>query len=203
MGHEDESVATTDRGDGAGADLLLWSSACEGDAQARDRLAQLVAEVSRMHSGRLRLPRSEAEELESRLQASVWELMEVGRSTPRTSLRGWLRFRFLAVAKQYFRDIGRVRSLAPLIQDGEESAAAPLEDPPEAMQRLELRDALQNCLGELPGSQRDAVLRRYGDGSWEREMGPHESANPNTVRVWVFRGLIALRECLESRGVVA
>lgn len=184
-------------------DLRLWSTANSGDTDARDKLAHIVAEVTRLCAARLRLTPAELEEVESRMQASVWEQMRVGVSTPRTSLRGWLRFRFLAVTKQYFRDLKKTGSFAPLLD--EETTVGPLSlyqplDPA----RQELRLALKVCLDKLPDGQREAVLSRHAyDHHAVGEFGELQGANPNTRRVWMFRGLAALRRCLQTRGLVA
>ncbi len=181
-------------------DLRLWAEAAGGDADAKAALAGMVGEVARANARRLRLPAPEVEEIESRMQTSIWCLMATASSTPRVSLRAWLRFRFLAVVKQYFRETKRVRAIAPLLEDAAEAGGPPVGFDAEG---TELRDALMRCLDALPGPQRDAVLRRY---QFEGIAGPEDAAadggtNPNTLRVWVFRGITALRDCLRSRGV--
>ena len=130
--------------------------------------------------------------------------MRVGDSTPRTSLRGWLRFRFLAVTKQYFRDIKKTRLFASSFH-GDVADTLLLSQPPDPAGQQELRGALQVCLDKLPETQRQAIMSRhnYNQEAAETSSSELQSANPNTERVWVFRGLTALQRCLQARGIVA
>lgn len=184
-------------------DLRLWARACDGDSESRDSLAELVSESAGRWSRVARLRCDDAEEIESRMQASVWELMRVGRSVPRSSLRGWLRYRFLAVAKQFFRERKKVQSLASILQDGD--AASPHASPSSSLEQSEFREALNHCLGRLPESHRQAVSHRL-DYTPRAQRSPKRDlskANQATIRVWIHRGMLALQECLQARGVVA
>ena len=192
-----------DGADLVASDLRLWADAANGSSQAKAALAVVVSEVARVHSRRLRLPGTEVEEVESRMQASIWSLMATGSSIPRVSLRAWLRFRFLAVVKDYFRETKRVRAIAPMF---DEEPQAPGPQAGCNAEQEELRDALKHCLDALPGPQKEAVLRRYALGediADAAKSAAGASQNPNTQRVWVFRGITALRDCLRSRGMVA
>lgn len=59
-------------------------------------------------------------------------------------------------------------------------------------------DRLHNCLGELASEQRDAVMLAYYEGFTHPELASRLDAPLGTVKSWVRRGLLRLRECLEK-----
>jgi RNA polymerase sigma-70 factor (ECF subfamily) len=61
----------------------------------------------------------------------------------------------------------------------------------------ELR-ALLNCLTPLPEPQRQSILLVYYYGESHHEVAQRLQQPPGTVKSWIRRGLIRLRECLES-----
>lgn len=65
----------------------------------------------------------------------------------------------------------------------------------QAEQRSEAR-ALQGCLDELPLDRAEMVRRVYLQGLTYREMAQESGAKLNTVRTWLRRSLMQLRECL-------
>ena len=55
---------------------------------------------------------------------------------------------------------------------------------------------IQGCLDELPGDRRDALVGAYLEGQTYAELARRFGVPLNTMRTWLRRGLIALRECL-------
>ena len=55
---------------------------------------------------------------------------------------------------------------------------------------------IRACLDELPPDRRDAVRRAYLDGDSYADLAEHFGIPLNTVRTWLRRGLMALRECM-------
>lgn len=55
---------------------------------------------------------------------------------------------------------------------------------------------LQGCLDELPGDRRAAVVGAYLDGRTYAELAGQAGVPLNTMRTWLRRALIALRECM-------
>lgn len=58
-------------------------------------------------------------------------------------------------------------------------------------------ERLHDCLGELGGEQRSAVMLAYYEGFTHPELAERLAAPLGTVKSWVRRGLQRLRECLE------
>jgi RNA polymerase sigma-70 factor (ECF subfamily) len=64
-----------------------------------------------------------------------------------------------------------------------------------AADRAELRAVLA-CLQNLPAGQRSAIVAAYLDGATGPEIASKLSVPLGTVKTWLSRGLVALRECL-------
>ena len=60
--------------------------------------------------------------------------------------------------------------------------------------------AVQRCLGALAGSQQQSIALAYYQGLTHGEIATHLGAPLGSVKTWVRRGLIALKECLERCG---
>lgn len=187
--------------DDADDDLALWHQARAGNPEARQAIAEAARRMARSQSMRFHSDTDEAEEIESRLMQMVFEQIASGRSVPRSSLSGWLRAWYWSVRKDHIRQRAKHRPVR-----GAVSAHDDLVDPRPAdlgtAELEELRSAIQHCLEKLPEAQRRAVLVRYADGfSIAQSELKLREANPNTIRVWAFRGATALRACLEAKGV--
>ncbi|WP_043769590.1 sigma-70 family RNA polymerase sigma factor [Algiphilus aromaticivorans] len=59
-------------------------------------------------------------------------------------------------------------------------------------------ERLHDCLAELGGEQRSAVMLAYYEGFTHPELAERMTAPLGTVKSWVRRGLQRLRECLEQ-----
>ncbi len=57
------------------------------------------------------------------------------------------------------------------------------------------------CLGNLGEEQRDCILLSYHQGLTPTEVADRMKRPVGTVKTWIRRGLIKLRECLEQKGV--
>ncbi len=64
--------------------------------------------------------------------------------------------------------------------------------------RAESDRALQRCLGTLSHDQRQAISLAYFRGLTHEELARHLNAPLGTVKSWLRRGLLRLRDCLES-----
>ncbi|WP_455964543.1 sigma-70 family RNA polymerase sigma factor [Methylorubrum aminovorans] len=63
---------------------------------------------------------------------------------------------------------------------------------------LARRDALARCLGFVEPDHRDCLILAYCEG-WSREELAARHARPvNTIKTWLRRGLLSLRDCLET-----
>ena len=58
------------------------------------------------------------------------------------------------------------------------------------------RGRLQSCLEELEADRSDAVRRAYLDGDSYKDLAARYDVPLNTMRTWLRRSLLSLRECL-------
>jgi len=82
------------------------------------------------------------------------------------------------------------------------NAAATLEDIPEARLAYDLSglgdEGLAGCLEQLKADQRGAIILAYYHGLTHEELAAHVDAPLGTVKSWVRRGLIRLKDCLDQ-----
>jgi RNA polymerase sigma-70 factor (ECF subfamily) len=58
------------------------------------------------------------------------------------------------------------------------------------------RSRLVACFGELPGDRAEAVRRAYLEGDTYADLAARFDVPLNTMRTWLRRSLLALKECL-------
>jgi RNA polymerase sigma-70 factor, ECF subfamily len=80
------------------------------------------------------------------------------------------------------------------------NAADPSSDVEGPLDRARVGKALEDCLGELSGESRAAVLMRFHAGMSYEEMADAVGDNPGTLRKRVIRALPVVRRCLENKG---
>ncbi|MEH6726424.1 MAG: sigma factor-like helix-turn-helix DNA-binding protein, partial [Hyphomicrobiales bacterium] len=57
---------------------------------------------------------------------------------------------------------------------------------------------LQHCLNELEDTQRQCVVLAYCQGLSREELSERLNAPVNTIKTWIRRGLLSLRECVSQ-----
>lgn len=138
--------------------------------------------------------RSEAEDVLQDVYLTVWQ--KAGRfddalASPIT----WL----VAIARN--RSIDRVRSLGPRRRQEPIEAAEAVPDQAEsALQVLENaadKARLEGCIEELEARQSAAIRAAFLDGLTYEELARKDKVPLGTMKSWIRRGLIKLRECLE------
>ena len=60
------------------------------------------------------------------------------------------------------------------------------------------RTRIVDCMGQLDRDKAGAVRRAYLEGETYQELAEHYAVPLNTVRTWLRRSLIKLRECLSD-----
>jgi len=75
--------------------------------------------------------------------------------------------------------------------------ASPDRGPLEMLQSAAESAAVARCLKELEGRQRHAVLLAFFDGLSHSELAAHLHQPLGTVKTWIRRGLLQLRDCLQ------
>lgn len=94
------------------------------------------------------------------------------------------------------RERERVEKAAEI--DDREDAAL---DPGGLLDKAQSEHALADCLARLSIKDREAVVNRFFRGQSYAEMAAAMDTTPDAVRVRVARALVALRACLEAKGV--
>ena len=72
-----------------------------------------------------------------------------------------------------------------------------LAAPDDQERDVAVEQELLRCLGQLAETQREAVLLAYCSGHSREELAKHFAAPVPTVKTWLRRSLITLRQCLE------
>ncbi|QFT62525.1 RNA polymerase sigma-70 factor, ECF subfamily [Roseivivax halotolerans] len=136
--------------------------------------------------------RAEAEEALQEAYLRVWHRAELYRANGYSPMT-WLITLTRNVA------IDRRRKKKPSTGEALDAAdTMPDQGPgPEAQAALnsEAR-ALYGCLGELPPDRAEMVQKAYLDGWTYAELSDATGVKLNTVRTWLRRALIQLKECL-------
>lgn len=174
--------------------VSLLAAVANGDERAFERLyaatrAKLYGVVLRI----LRRPEL-ADEVMRDTYLKVWRSageFDTRIATPIT----WM----VAIARNRALDLVRKNSEAS-IDEGVASMEA-MADDPNALDQQEMTDELRlllACLGTLEADRRRLVLLAYY-GGWSRDqLAAKFDAPVSTVKTWLRRSLIQIRECLGS-----
>ena len=137
--------------------------------------------------------RSEAEEALQEVYVKIWQRAD--RYVPGGySPISWL----VAVARNHALDVLRARKP----QSDDIDMALDLADagpnPEQAAVDSGERSRIDNCLGQLDVEKADAVRGAYLDGFSYEELATRHKVPLNTMRTWLRRSLMKLRECLSA-----
>ncbi len=135
--------------------------------------------------------RAEAEEALQEACVKIWS--NAGRYQPgRGSPVGWM----VSIARNQAIDALRARR-APARDIADMPELADERPGPEAgALASDDRRRLSDCLGVLPSDRAEAVKAAYVEGYSYDELARRHGVPLNTMRTWLRRALISLRECL-------
>lgn len=169
-----------------------------GRVAARDRAAfrRLYERTSGKLFGvslRILKDRGEAEEALQDVYVKIWQRADRyvdGQASPMS----WL----VAVARNNALDVLRARK--PVSDDLDAVMEMPDAGPSPEQAALASgeRARIETCLGQLDAERADAVRGAYLDGFSYEELARRYKVPLNTMRTWLRRSLIKLRECLGS-----
>jgi RNA polymerase sigma factor (sigma-70 family) len=139
--------------------------------------------------------RASAEDVLQTVYIKVWERagqFDAARASPIT----WLATIARNGAIDWRRSVaGRaVRDTLP-----EQAAFAVADDAPRADQKLMIAEdgeRLDHCLGELEDRTRSCIRSAFFDGSTYAELAARENIPLGTMKSWIRRGLLRLKDCL-------
>jgi RNA polymerase sigma-70 factor (ECF subfamily) len=137
--------------------------------------------------------RSEAEEALQEVYVKVW------RRADRYVASGYSPISWLvAVARNHCLDLLRARKPAGEDIDAALDIADTGPDPEQAAVQGSERSRIDGCLGQLDTDKADAVRGAYLDGYSYEELAERHGVPLNTMRTWLRRSLLKLRECLTA-----
>ena len=175
--------------------LATWLAAVAGGDV--DALAVLYGQTStRLMAVLMRLLRRRelAEEVLHDVYLRVWD--RAGSFDPsKGSPMGWL----VSVARNAALDHHRRHRREVVGIEGEQTPAAELADPLDLATASAARRALQECLEQLEPDPRRCVVLAYQGGLSHDELATLMGRPVGTVKSWVRRSLMRLRQCLEGR----
>ncbi|HVY57901.1 MAG TPA: sigma-70 family RNA polymerase sigma factor [Xanthobacteraceae bacterium] len=175
---------------------LVWllAAVAKGDQLAFERL--YAATRAKLYGVVLRILRRSdlADEVMQETYLKIWS--SAGRFDPALSSPiTWI----VAIARNRAIDLVRRKSEASIEEERE--AAEIAADTPEPLARRALTEELKRllaCMGRLDEERRRLVLLAYYDG-WSRERLAAKFDKPvSTIKTWLRRALIDIRECLGS-----
>ena len=137
--------------------------------------------------------RGEAEEAIQEVYVKIWQRADryvAGATSPIS----WL----VAVARNHALDILRARRPPPDDIDVALEVPDSGPSPERAAEASEERGQIDHCLGTLEPDRADAVRGAYLDGMSYEELAQRHAVPLNTMRTWLRRSLIRLRECLST-----
>ncbi len=173
---------------------LVWllASVAKGDQAAFLRVYE--ATHGKLYGVVLRILRRQdlAEEVLQEAYVKIWNnagQFNPGMASPIT----WM----VSIARNRAIDIVRKRSEASI--EDEPAALEVASDTPEPLARREMTEELKRvleCVGRLEPDRQRLVLLAYYNG-WSREQLADKFDTPlSTVKTWLRRSLIEIRECL-------
>ena len=137
--------------------------------------------------------RSEAEEALQEVYVKIWQRAD--RYVPGGySPISWL----VAVARNHSLDVLRARKPQSDDIDMALDVADAGPDPEQAAANRGERARIDDCLGRLDADKADAVRGAYLDGFSYEELATRHEVPLNTMRTWLRRSLMKLRECLSA-----
>ena len=175
---------------------LVWllAAVANGDRAAFERL--YAATRAKLYGVVVRILRRHdlADEVMQETYLKIWKsagVFDPALSSPIT----WM----VAIARN--RAIDQVRKKTEVSIEEDSAVLEVAADTPDPLAKREMTEELRRllaCMGRLDEERRRLVLFAYYDG-WSREQLAAKFETPvNTVKTWLRRALIEIRECLGS-----
>ncbi len=167
----------------------LLQATAQGDRQSFARVYQLAS--GRLFAIALRITRRReaAEDVLQEAFVTIWR--KAGQYYPdRGSPMAWMTTIVRSRAIDYLRS-------KPAEAPEPEVEAAPADDRNDAWESLGTLE-IRRCLDALPDNQRKAILLAYYYGMTHTELAAELAAPLGTVKSWVRRGLLQLKECVDQ-----
>lgn len=133
------------------------------------------------------------------LQDAFLQIWQRAASYQRTlgSARGWI----YTVVRHRALDVARVAGRESAAGDDIEALADSAASPEHAGHAQDLPGGvdpatLQHCLGQLDDAKRNCIVYAFVEGYTHEQIAKRLTTPVGTVKSWIRRGLLALKECL-------
>jgi RNA polymerase sigma-70 factor (ECF subfamily) len=136
--------------------------------------------------------RAEAEEAVQEVYVKIWTRADRFAASELSPI-SWL----VAVARNHAIDRLRARRRGSVALDEAMEIADPAPGPEALTAAGGERARIERCLGELEADRASAVRSAYISGDSYAELAARFGVPLNTMRTWLRRSLLKLRECLE------
>jgi RNA polymerase sigma-70 factor, ECF subfamily len=105
----------------------------------------------------------------------------------------------VAIARYRAIDLLRARRVTVQLETAELAGAEQLqvECPADRMEFRSATASLERCLGLLAAPQRQCLVLAYNNGLTQERIAQSIGQRLGTVKSWMRRGLLSLRECME------
>jgi RNA polymerase sigma-70 factor (ECF subfamily) len=177
------------------ADLTaLVAAVAQGDRAAFEQL--YVATRAKLYGVVLRILRRHdlADEVIQETYLKIWGSagsFDPAKASPIT----WM----VTIARNRAIDLVRKRSEASLEEEpGAMDVAADIPNPLAAREQSEDLKRLMACIGVLDADRKQMVLLAYYNGLSREQLAAKFEKPVNTIKTWLRRSLIEIRECLGS-----
>lgn len=163
-----------------------------GDRQA---FQDLYARTSAKLFGiclRVLTDKDEAEDVLQEVYIRIWHKAGLYQSNGYSPMT-WL----ITIARNLSIDRLRKRPKNQTGDDALDFAPDPRPNPEATLVAASESRKLSGCLGELQPTHAEMIRRAYLDGDSYAHLADAFGVKLNTVRTWLRRGLMAVRECLE------
>ena len=136
--------------------------------------------------------RTDADEALQEVYVKIWQRARLFSATSGTA-EVWL----AAIARNQSIDIIRSRKPIASELDDVPDLAETAPDPEQALLNKDSGRSIDLCLAELEENRANAVRQAYLDGMSYQDLAEHYLVPLNTMRTWLRRSLIKLKECME------
>lgn len=182
--------------------LLLATAARDADAFERlyRRCAPLLLGIAQRITRRKEL----AEEVLHDSFIRIWRAADT--FDPFGAPVGWMTtiVRNRAIDLMETHDMARVDSYHAALDDKPEASLDQVFDWSEtqgvedALDASRMRKFLRRCLGELAAAERQALTLAYEHGLSHGDLASHLGKPLGTVKTWIRRGMLNLRQCIDE-----
>ena len=134
-----------------------------------------------------------AEDALQEVFVKIWQKAETYRAGQQPPM-AWL----VTIARNHAIDV--IRSNKRKFEDIDDhyDLKSDLPDPEQETINSGERGRIENCLGELEPQKAEAVVAAYIEGYSYQELADRYAIPLNTMRTWLRRSLLSLKDCLDN-----